>query len=162
MSQRPRLPRRTARIRLTAMYGVLFLLFGGVLVVMTYVLFEGATAYRAPAIPKVPSNPAIQKIQLPAPPAGTLPAQLYQVQQQLAQAQKQLAVSVPNPSLGPIVTRDQQLINAEHQLTQDQHQLAQTVKQLGGDHTRRTRARTIHRPGYRDRTRRGHHCPSRA
>jgi signal transduction histidine kinase len=129
----PRLPRRTARLRLTALYGVLFVLFGGVLVVITYALFEGATAFRAPPIPKVPTAPAIGNLQLPAPLAGILPGELYQAQQQLAQTQKELAasaVSVPGPSAGPIVTRDQQLIKAEHQLTQDQHQLTQTVHQL--------------------------------
>ena len=134
----PRLPRRTARLRLTALYGVLFLLFGGVLVVMTYVLFQGATAFRAPPIPKVPSAPVIGKLQLPAPLAGTLPGEIYQAQRQLAQAQKELGVSdhspsassALSPSSGPIVTRDQQLITAEHQLTQDQKELAQTVHQL--------------------------------
>jgi hypothetical protein len=126
----PRWPRRTARIRLTALYGVLFLLFGGVLVAMTYVLFEGATAFRTPPIPKVPNAPAIEKLQLPAPLAGTLPQELFQAQQQLAQAQKGLSVVPSGPYSGPIVTRDQQLIKAEHQLTKDQHQLAQTVHQL--------------------------------
>ena len=141
---RPRLPRRTARLRLTTLYGGLFLLFGGVLVAMTYALFEGATAYRTPPIPKVPNAPAIEKLSLPAPLARTLPQEIYQAQQQLAQAQGQLGVSLPkafaSPSAGsgpssfagagPIATGDQQLIKAEHQLTQDQHQLAQTVRQL--------------------------------
>ncbi|MGH3150220.1 MAG: hypothetical protein ACRDOB_05770, partial [Streptosporangiaceae bacterium] len=77
-----RWPRRTARLRLTALHGVLFLLFGGVLVVMTYVLFEGATAFRAPPIPKVPTAPAIGTFQLPAPLATTLPGELYQAQRQ--------------------------------------------------------------------------------
>jgi signal transduction histidine kinase len=142
---RPRLPRRTARLRLTTLYGGLFLLFGGVLVAMTYALFQGATAYRTPPIPRVPNAPAIEKLSLPAPLAGTLPQEIYQAQQQLAQAQSQLGVSLPSgfasPSAGsgpssfvgagPIATRDQQLTKAEHQLTQDQHQLAQTVRQLG-------------------------------
>jgi signal transduction histidine kinase len=128
----PRLPRRTARIRLTVVYGALFLLFGGVLVAMTYVLFEGATQYRTPPIPKVPNAPAIESLHLPAPLAGTLPAQLYQAQQQLAQDQNQLTQDQHQLglSLGPFATRDQQLSKAEHQLTQDQHQLAQTVHQL--------------------------------
>jgi signal transduction histidine kinase len=133
-----RLPRRTARLRLTALYGALFLLFGGVLVAMTYLLFEGATAFRAPPIPKVPNAPAIENLHLPSPLARTLPKELFQAQQQLAQAQSQLgvlrsspsAVSLPSPYTGPITTQDQQLIRAEHQLTQDQHQLAQTVHQL--------------------------------
>jgi len=38
----PRLPRRTARLRLTALYGALFLACGAVLLVVTYVLVERA------------------------------------------------------------------------------------------------------------------------
>jgi len=154
---RPRLPRRTARLRLTTLYGGLFLLFGGVLVAMTYALFQGATAYRTPPIPRVPNAPAIEKLSLPAPLAGTLPQEIYQAQQQLAQAQSQLGVSLPNapasPSAGsgpsalagagPIATRDQQLTKAEHQLTQDQHQLAQTVRQLGQSVQQLARAGTV-------------------
>jgi signal transduction histidine kinase len=154
---RPRLRRRTARLRLTTLYGGLFLLFGGVLVAMTYALFQGATAYRTPPIPKVPSAPAIEKLSLPAPLARTLPQEIYQAQQQLAQAQSQLGVSLPNafasPSAvsgprslagaGPIATRDQQLLKAEHQLTQDQHQLAQTVRQLGQSVHQLARAGTV-------------------
>jgi signal transduction histidine kinase len=154
---RPRLPRRTARLRLTTLYGGLFLLFGGVLVAMTYALFQGATAYRTPPIPKVPDAPAIEKLSLPAPLAATLPQEIYQAQKQLAQAQSQLGVSLPkafaSPSAGsgpssiagagPIATRDQQLTKAEHQLTQDQHQLAQTVRQLGQSVHQLARAGTV-------------------
>ena len=154
---RPRLPRRTARLRLTTLYGGLFLLFGGVLVAMTYALFQGATTYRTPPIPRVPNAPAIEKLSLPAPLAGTLPQEIYQAQQQLAQAQSQLGVSLPsafaNPSAGsgpsslggagPIATGDRQLIKAEQQLTQDQHQLAQTVRQLGQSVHQLARAGTV-------------------
>src|SRR5579862_9844778 len=135
-----RLPHRTARLRLTRLYGALFLLFGGVLVAITYLLFEGATAFRAPTIPKVPNPAPIENIKLPTPLAETLPWELFQAQQQLAQAQNQLttlpaspaagAVSSRSPFTGPISAQDQQLTRAEHQLTQDQHQLAQTVHQL--------------------------------
>ena len=133
-----RLPRRTARLRLTSLYGALFLLFGGVLVAITYLLFEGATAFRAPAIPKVPNAASIENLKLPSPLAATLPKELFLAQQQLAQAQNQLrtlpsspsAGSVPGSFSGPIATQDQQLTNAEHQLAQDQHQLAGTVHQL--------------------------------
>ena len=96
----PPLPRRTARLRLTTVYGGLFLLFGGVLVAMTYVLFEGATAFRTPPIPKVPNAPAIQSLHLPTPLAQTLPQEIYQAQQQLAAAQKQLGVSDPSRPAG--------------------------------------------------------------
>ena len=51
-----RLPRRTARLRLTALYGGLFLLSGAALVAITYGLFERATAYRAAAPPEDPSH----------------------------------------------------------------------------------------------------------
>ena len=61
-----RLPRRTARLRLTALYGGLFLLSGVALVATTYVLFERATEYRAPHLPKIPHTPAIQHLQLPS------------------------------------------------------------------------------------------------
>jgi signal transduction histidine kinase len=133
-----RLPRRTARLRLTSLYGALFLLFGGVLVAITYLLFEGATAFRTPPIPKVPNAAPIENLKLPSPLAKTLPKELFQAQQQLAEAQNQLgtlssspsAASVPGSFAGPIANQDQQLINAEHQLTQDQHQLAGTVHQI--------------------------------
>ena len=62
-----RLPRRTARLRLTALYGGLFLLSGVALLAITYVLFEQATAYRTPQLPKVPRTPAIEHIQASAP-----------------------------------------------------------------------------------------------
>jgi signal transduction histidine kinase len=62
-----RLPRRTARLRLTALYGGLFLLSGVALIAITYVLFERATEYRTPQLPKVPHAPAIQHLQLPLP-----------------------------------------------------------------------------------------------
>jgi signal transduction histidine kinase len=133
-----RLPRRTARIRLTTLYGALFLLFGGVLVAITYGLFEGATAFRAPPIPKVPNAAPIENLKLPSPLAATLPKELFQAQQQLAQAQNRLSTlpsgpaagSVPGQFSGPIQTQNQQLTKAEHQLAQDQHQLAGTVHQL--------------------------------
>ena len=65
-----RLPRRTARLRLTALYGGLFLLSGVALVATTYVLFERATEYRAPHLPTIPHTPAIQHLQLPLAPAS--------------------------------------------------------------------------------------------
>jgi hypothetical protein len=41
---RPQLPQRTIRLRLTAVYGVLFLVCGAALLAITYVLVEHATA----------------------------------------------------------------------------------------------------------------------
>ena len=68
-----RLPRRTARLRLTALYGGLFLLSGVALVAITYVLFERATEYRTPHLPKVPHASAIQNLKLPVTPANAVP-----------------------------------------------------------------------------------------
>jgi signal transduction histidine kinase len=127
---RLRWPRRTARLRLTALYGGLFLLSGAVLAVITYVLFERATRYQSPPIPKVPRTPVIGSLKLPSllQPAGysALQNQLAQAQNQLAQAQHQL-VGLPG---GPIARQEQQLTQIQHQLTQDQRQLAQSVQQL--------------------------------
>ena len=103
-------PRRTARLRLTALYGGLFLLFGGVLAVITYVLFERATTYRTPPIPKVPHTPAIGNLKLPSPLAGSC-------RKQLAPGP---AAAGPGPAsagrtarglarAGPLATQDQQL-----------------------------------------------------
>jgi signal transduction histidine kinase len=121
-----RLPRRTARLRLTALYAGLFLVTGAALAAITYALFERATEYRTPSLPKIPHTPAIGNLQLPSPLAKTLPQQVNLLQNQLAQAQNQLA-GLP---AGPFATRDQQLTQDQHQLTQDGHQLAQSVHQL--------------------------------
>jgi len=127
-----RLPRRTARFRLTALYGGLFLLSGVALVAITYVLFERATEYRAPHLPKIPHAPAIQKLQLPLPLAQALP-QLLQVQRRLAQDQYQLSVPVPQAGTGPasfLKPPVRQLAQDQNQLHRNQHQLAQAVHQL--------------------------------
>jgi signal transduction histidine kinase len=129
----PRRPRRTARLRLTALYSGLFLLTGVALAAITYVLFERATEYRTPAIPRIPHTPAIGKLQLPSPLAKTLPQQFNLVQNQLARAQIQLAqaqLRLAGLPAGPLATQDQQLRQDQQQLTQDQHQLAQSVHQL--------------------------------
>ena len=129
-----RWPRRTARIRLTVLYGGLFLLSGVALVAVTYALFERATEFRAPPIPKIPRAPAIQNLQFRLPQAyfmpqlaQALPRQIKMVQQQLAQAQKQLAGFPP----GPFAARaQQQLTQGQHQLARAVHELAQSVHQL--------------------------------
>jgi signal transduction histidine kinase len=123
-----RRPRRTARRRLTALYGGLFLLFGTALVAITYVLFERATEYRTPHLPTVPNTPAIQSLQLLPSPADAL-LQLGQVQQQLAQDQHQLT----NPSgvsVGTGGQLEQQVSQVQQHLIQDQHQLAQAQHRL--------------------------------
>ena len=127
------LPRRTARLRLTALYAGLFLLTGAALAAITYVLFERATEYRTPPLPKIPHTPAIGNLQLPNPLAPFLPQQYELLQQQLAQAQNQLTKAqhqLAGLPTGPFARRDQQLTQDQHQLTQGQHQLAQSVHQL--------------------------------
>lgn len=145
-----RLPRRTARLRLTALYSGLFLLSGVALVAGTYILFQHATAYRAPQLPSIPHTPTIKPLQqtprLPtiAEAYGTpvkvhgkavqLPqalARLAQAQHRLAQEQHRLSLAFtatgPRPSVltvSPLLARDQ------HQLTQDQHQLTAAAHQL--------------------------------
>ena len=128
-----RWPRRTARLRLTALYGGLFLLTGSVLAAITYALFERATEYRTPPLPKIPHTPAIGNLQLPSPLAKALPQQFNLLQNQLAQAQNQLAKAQNQwggQPAGPLATQDQQVRRDQQQLTQDQHQLAQSVHQL--------------------------------
>jgi signal transduction histidine kinase len=126
-----RLPRRTARLRLTTLYGGLFLLSGVALLAATYVLFERATASSKPHLPKIPHTPTIQPL-----PKAQLPAalsRLYQAQHQLTQAQHRLSLlplgarqgfRLTSPLLSPQLLRD------EHQLTQDQHRLSKAISQL--------------------------------
>jgi signal transduction histidine kinase len=120
-----RLPRRTARLRLAALVGTLFLLSGAALVAITYALFERATAFRRPRLPKIPPTPSIQNLQ-PFP-------QILSIQRQLAQA-KDLFSAQPPTSLAFESPRqlavDQQLTRDQHQLAQSVHQLAQSVHQL--------------------------------
>ena len=138
-----RLPRRTARLRLTALYGGLFLLSGVALVATTYVLFERATEYRAPHLPTIPHTAAIKHLQLPIPPGKAVPRgqsvviehprQLTQAQLELGQAQYELTQARPRLILGvpTLLGRVQhQITQAQHQLTQGQHQLADAVHQL--------------------------------
>src|SRR5580692_7928383 len=130
----PRWPSRTARLRLTALYGALFLLSGAALAAITYALFERATEYRTPALPKIPHAPAIQSLQPLSPLAAALPGQLKGIQEQLLQAQYQLTQDqgrLGGRPAGPLAAQNQQLTRDQQQLTQDQHQLAQSVHQLG-------------------------------
>lgn len=137
---RLRWPRRTARLRLTALYGGLFLLSGAALVAVTYGLFERVTAYKAPLLPHVPHAPGLQDLKLPTSLSQALP-QLTKVSFLLTQDQRTLAKAAapysgtqiptpPNKALSPysqLLSRDQQ------KLTRDRHQLAQTVHQLAQD-----------------------------
>jgi signal transduction histidine kinase len=134
-----RLPRRTARLRLTGLYGGLFLFSGLALVAITYALFERATQYKQPPLPKVPHAPSIQALQLypPSPPGASAvviqnPLKLSQAQQGLAQVQHELANAKGNVTLlpGPLARIQTQLSQAEHELSQGRNQLAAAVHQL--------------------------------
>ncbi len=137
-----RLPRRTARLRLAALYGGLFLLSGVALVAVTYVLFERATEYRAPHLPTIPHTPALQHLQLPfaKPPIARgqsvvvqHPHPLAQAYQELGQARQELVKARPRLIVGvpTLLGRvQQQVTQAQHQLAQDQRQLADAVRQL--------------------------------
>jgi signal transduction histidine kinase len=130
-----RLPRRTARLRLTALYGSLLVLSGVALVAITYVLFERATKYKEPRLPRIPHNLGIQQLQLlPNPASATVftnPKGLAQANQGLSEVRHELgtgpsAVGLPTP-LAHVQT---QLTQIQHQLTQGQHQLTDAVRQL--------------------------------
>jgi signal transduction histidine kinase len=144
-----RLPHRTARLRLTALYGGLFLLSGVALVAGTYLLFERATAFRTPQLPTVPHAPAIQPLKLPQlsfkqpqlllrPPAPNAKAEFPQALSNLIQAQHQyakdqhrlaLAFGGPGRPLSPLLLSSQ-LRRDRRLLSGDQQRVAQTVRQL--------------------------------
>lgn len=122
-----RWPRRSARLRLTAVCGALFLLSGTALLAATYILFERATKYRAPHLPKVPDTPAMQDLQRP----------LAQAQQELAQAQHQLAQALPSQATAlPTLPQPQHFpaglvqVKGPARLAQAQQQLALAYRQL--------------------------------
>jgi signal transduction histidine kinase len=127
-----RLPRRTARLRLTAVYGGLFVLTGAALVAITYGLFERATEFRSPPIPKVPGKPHITNLRLPTSPASfylpkSLPHAIGTIELQLRNFGNQL---VADPR-GPFPVRAaKQLTQDEQLLKQDQQKLTHSVQQL--------------------------------
>jgi signal transduction histidine kinase len=124
------LPHRTVRIRLTLLYGGLFLLSGAALVAITYALFQQATEYTRPHLPNIPHAPALQHVQLPQLPRF-LP-QLTQDQYQLTQDRHQLAL-LPQGASGPRLAYSVPLLaRDQHQLARDQHQLARAVNELAG------------------------------
>jgi signal transduction histidine kinase len=134
-----RFPRRTARLRLTALYGGLFLLSGSVLVALTYALFERATEFKRPQLPQIPHTLAIKTFRVPQL-AQLLPQKAFglflqngplgQAQKELAQVQAEFA-NVKPPS--GVTAVPPQLAVVQHQLAQDQHQLTQAGNQLAQD-----------------------------
>jgi signal transduction histidine kinase len=127
-----RLPRRTARLRLAALCGGLFLLSGVALVAVTYVLFQHATNLKRPQLPKIPHTPSVQSLQFKPEPPVPSPQQF----QPLGQAHKELALAQHHLAraygLGPLhlVPIQHQLAEVQHQLAQGQSQLAAAVHQL--------------------------------
>ena len=132
----PRRPRRTARLRLTILYGGLFLLSGAALVATTYVLFERATAYKQPQLPQIPRTPTIHSLELAlALGPRTLELALPQLafdQQQLRAIKRNLTPpNHPFTSIGPLARYERSLLTkAQHQLKHDQRQLAAVQHQL--------------------------------
>src|SRR5579863_575691 len=130
-----RLPRRTARFRLTALYGSLFLVSGAALLAATYGLFERATKFKSPRLPKIPGIPSLNSL-LPVPRGsavtlGPHKGVLGLAQQELSKAQYQLGqIKFPNRvifNIGPtrqlLATAENQLAGAEHQLVRDVHEI---------------------------------------
>ncbi len=128
LGSRLRGSRRSARLRLTVLYGGMFVLAGIALVAATYVLFEQATAYKSPRLPKIPHAPVV----------GALPSPLLQAEQQLAEAQHQLALALPAnggvfrsaPHAVHTLATGRALGSALPPLAQAQYQLAQVQQQL--------------------------------
>jgi len=132
-----RLPRRTTRFRLTALCGGLFLLSGIALLVATNALFERATEYKSPSLPKIPKPASIQNLQLLPGATLHLPQNAYglsQAQQTLTHAQNELARTKPSSlklvGQGPFAQVQSQLTQAQHQLAQGRNQLTQAVHKL--------------------------------
>ena len=156
------LPRRTVRVRLTLLYGGLFLLSGVALVAVTYVLFQRATESTKPRLPRIPHAPAVKvltsqnfafKPQPPKPnglppgaavqgPLSQALPRLAQEQYRLAQVQQGLVRSLPIGKFGGNLVPPR-LAGFEHQLARDQHQLARAVNQLAGAVHQLARARSV-------------------
>jgi signal transduction histidine kinase len=125
------MPRRTARIRLTALYGGLFLVSGAALVVVTYLLFERATAFTKPALPRIPRTPSLQDLEnLPLPKAFAAVAndqsQVVRLQNLLGQP---VGTGSPSSTIH-LLGRSGPVASLEARLEQDQHQLAQATNHL--------------------------------
>lgn len=133
-----RMPIRTARMRLTALYGGLFLVSGAALVVATYLLFERATAFTRPALPRIPHTPSLQDLEnLPLPQAFAAvtndQSQVVHIENLLGQPAGAGPLSSANhpPSVsGPFTTLITRLEQDQHRLAQATNHLAQAVHQL--------------------------------
>ena len=162
------LPRRTVRVRLTLLYGALFLVSGVALLAVTYGLFERATQFTKPQLPQIPRTPAIQELRsllprgytpnvalTPGSPTALALPQIAAVQHQLTLDQRALFTQAPqktqgqNPARfsGPVpglLAEDQaQLKQDQQELKQDQRQLTQAVSQLAEAEHQLTRAGAV-------------------
>jgi hypothetical protein len=92
-----------AELRLTALYGVLFLLSGVALVAITYVLFERATEYESPHLPRIPRthSPSIHDLRLPPQGAPIRPLPHPHHLNQAAQGWHWSSMSGNRPGLRP-------------------------------------------------------------
>ncbi len=132
------MPRRTARIRLAALYGGLFLISGAALVAVTYLLFERATAFTKPALPQIPRTPSLQDLEnLPLPKAFAAvtndQSQVIHSLNLLGQAAAGGPLSSTNHPLeisGPVASLESRLEQDQHQLAQATNHLAQAVHHL--------------------------------
>jgi signal transduction histidine kinase len=125
------MPRRTARMRLTALYGGLFIISGAALVAATYLLFERATAFTKPALPRIPRTPSLQDLEsLPPPKAFAAVAsdkgQVVHILNLLGQP----AGVGPLSSTNHLFDGSGLVTNSDSRLEQDQHQLAQATNHL--------------------------------
>jgi signal transduction histidine kinase len=133
---RLRATRHTARLRLSLLYGGLFLIMSSGLLTATYLLFQRATKYTTPKLPAVPHTPAIKALQSPQLP-GAL-SKLAYAQKQLAHDQHVLNLALPKLKaggplpLGPLrLSQDQrELAHDRHQLAKVTHQVAQAIHQV--------------------------------
>jgi signal transduction histidine kinase len=131
-------PRRTARARLTALYGGLFLASGAALVVVTYLLFERATAFTKPVLPRIPRTPSLQDLRsLPLQKAFAAVANdQSQVVHSLTVLGQPGGAGPPSPTdyplgaSGPVASLESRLEHDQHRLAQATHHLAQAVHQL--------------------------------
>jgi signal transduction histidine kinase len=131
-------PRRTARTRLTALYGGLFLISGSALVVVTYFLFRRATAFTKPALPHIPRTPSLRDLQnLPLPKAFAAvqndQSQVVHILNRLGQPAGIGPLSSTNHPLqlsGPVASLESRLEQDQHQLAVGTNHLAQAVHQL--------------------------------
>jgi signal transduction histidine kinase len=117
------------------------LLSGAALVAITYGLFERATAYKNPRLPKIPHTSAVSNLQTLLPQAFTnqvvkpqTPRTLNLAQQGISQVQHELATTPSGLGViafnGPVAQVRNQLEQIQRQLTQGQRQLTGAEHQL--------------------------------